>query len=110
MSAMTEEEREALRASLKEVHDRVHHLYPRDETAASPEGRALRDRLLVVDLAVHLADEVVKSEGADERQVVECAANLLYAVRLVAPAHPLGRAAELLLAGLDADALATPAV
>ncbi len=93
---MTEEERAALLASLKEVHDRVHKLYPRGEAAAEPAGRALRNQLLAVDLAVHLAQEVVGTASPDERQVAERAANLLYALRLVAPRHRLDRAAELL--------------
>lgn len=94
---MTDEQRAALRAALKEVHDRVHTLYPRGEAAAESAGRTLRNQLLVVDLAVHLAEEVVRAAAPDEQQVVERTANLLYAVRLLAPQHPLERAAELLL-------------
>ena len=98
---MTEEERAALLASLKEVHDRVHGLYPRGEAAVEPAGRALRDQLLAVDLVVHLAQEVVRSPTPDGRQVAERAANLLYALRLVAPRHGLDRAAELLAAAAE---------
>jgi hypothetical protein len=54
--------------------------------------------LLVVDLAMHLADEVIGAVAPNEQQVVERTANLLYGVRLVAPNHPLERAAEILLA------------
>ncbi len=94
---MTDEQRAALRAALKEVHDRVHTLYPTGEAAAESAGQTLRNQLLVVDLAVHLAEEVVRAAAPDEQQVVERTANLLYAVRLLAPQHPLERAAELLL-------------
>ena len=93
---MTDEQRDALFAALKEVHDRVHALYPGGEAAADA-GRRLRNQLLVVDLAVHLAEEVMRAAAPDERQVTERTANLLYAVRLLAPQHPLERAAELLL-------------
>jgi hypothetical protein len=93
---MTGEQRDALFAALKEVHDRVHVSYPRGEVAAADAGRRLRNQLLVVDLAVHLAEEVMRA-APDERQVTERTANLLYAVRLLAPQHPLERVAELLL-------------
>lgn len=94
---MTDEQRDALLAALKEVHDRAHALYPGGEAAAVDAGRRLRNQLLVVDLAVHLAEEVMRAAAPDERQVTERTANLLYAVRLLAPEHPLERAAELLL-------------
>ena len=95
---MTDEQRAALRTALKEVHDRVHDLYPQGAAAEEPAGRSLRNQLLVVDLAVHLADEIIVAEAPNEQQVVERTANLLYAVRLVAPGHPLVHAAEVLLA------------
>lgn len=95
---MTEEQRTALLASLKEVHDRVHVLYPRDERAVEPAGRALRNQLLVIDLVVHLAQEVIGTEAPDEQKVVERTANLLYALHLVAPQHRLDGAAERLIA------------
>lgn len=62
---MTNEERNALRAALKAVHDRAHELYPRDAEALTAEGKDLRNQLLVVDLAVHLADEVIAAEASD---------------------------------------------
>jgi len=97
---MREEQRAALRTALKEVHDRVHELYPR-ETEAIEGGQELRNRLLVVDLAVHLADEVVAASSIDKEKVVERTANLLFAVRLLAPQHALANAANLLLAESD---------
>ena len=93
---MTEEQRIALRAALKEVHDRVHDLYPRGEQSAE-DGQQLRHQLLVVDLAVHLADEAIAATAPDTRQVTERTANLLYALRLIAPDRPFDHAAKLLL-------------
>ena len=93
---MTEEQRIALRAALKEVHDRVHDLYPRDELSAK-DGKELRNQLLVVDLAVHLADEVIAGSDPDAQQVTERTANLLYALRLIAPDRRFDQAAKLLL-------------
>ena len=93
---MTEEQRADLRAALKGVHDRVHDLYPRGEQPADGDRR-LRNQLLVVDLAVHLADEAVAGPGPDAHQVAERTANLLYALRLVAPDRPFDQAAKLLL-------------
>jgi hypothetical protein len=94
---MTDEQRTALRTALKEVHDRVHELYPRDADAAESGRQALRNRLLVVDLAVHLADEVFAAAEMDTDKVVERTANLLYAVRLLAPERRFEKAAEFLL-------------
>jgi len=94
---MTEELRAKLRAALKEIHDRVHDLYPKGDIATEPAGQDLRNRLLVVDLAMHLADEIIGTASPDERRVVGRAAKLLYGTRLVAPSPPLGRAAGVLL-------------
>ena len=93
---MTEEERAELRAALKGVHDRVHGSYPRGEQMAEGDRR-LRNQLLVVDLAVHLADEAVAGPDPDAHQVAERTANLLYALRLVAPDRPFDQAAKLVL-------------
>ena len=95
---MTTEQRNDLRAALKDVHDRVHELYPRGQEAADSAAKDLRNRLLIIDLAVHLADEVIGESGIDREKVVERAANLLYGIRLVAPDRDLEKAAELLLA------------
>ena len=54
-----------------------------------------------LDLAVHLADEVISSPEINKANVVERTANLLYGVRLVAPEHGVEKAAELLLADLN---------
>ena len=96
---MTDEQRSGLRTALKEVHDRVHDLYPRDATAAQPAEQLLRNQLLVVDLAMHLADEVIATVSPSEQHLVERTANLLYGVRLLTPSHPIERAAEVLLGG-----------
>lgn len=101
---MTEEQRAALLASLKEVHDRVHNLYPVGEAAVAPAGHALRNQLLVIDLVVHLAEEVIRAETPDEQKVAERTANLLYALNLVAPRHRLDHAAELLIAAEQPEA------
>ena len=93
---MTEEQRIALRAALKEVHDRVHDLYPRDGQPTISDQQ-LRNQLLVVDLAVHLADEIVAGSAPDPQQITERTANLLYALRLVASDRPFGQAAKVLL-------------
>lgn len=97
---MTEEQRNALRAALKGVHDGVHDLYPRGEQLTDGE-RQLRNQLLVVDLAVHLADEAIAGTAPNAHQVAERTANLLYALGLVAPDRPFNQAAELLLAGSE---------
>ena len=93
---MTEEQRIALRKSLQEIHHQIHNLYPKD-TLASKSEKQLRDQLLVVDLIVHLADEVISSANPNIQQVTERTANLLYAVRLIAPDYQFKEAAELLL-------------
>jgi hypothetical protein len=101
---MIEEQRARLLASLKEIHDRVHALYPRGEAGVEPAGQALRNQLLVVDLVVHLAEEVIRTAAPDEHKVAERTANLLYALRLVAPHQQLDSAAELLIAAAQSEA------
>lgn len=93
---MTEEQRDDLLALLREVHDRVHLLYPRDAAVVEEPDRQLRDRLLAVDLVVHLAQEVLLGAAPDEQKVTERAVNLLYAMKLLAPNHPFRQAAQLL--------------
>jgi len=93
---MTEEQRLALRTALKEVHDQIHIFYPRDKSLTECD-KQLRNQLLVVDLVVHLAEEVIDTLTPNEREVTERTANLLYAVKLIAPDYPFKQAAELLL-------------
>ena len=93
---MTEEQRIALRTALKEVHDQIHVLYPKSDSLTECD-KQLRNQLLVVDLVIHLADEVIGSSTPDERQITERTANLLYAVRLIASDYPFQQAAKLLL-------------
>jgi hypothetical protein len=93
---MTEEQRIALRAALKEVHDQIHNLYPKNNSVTDFD-KQLRNQLLVVDLAVHLADEVIGSSTPDQQKVTERTANLLYAIRLIAPDQTFEQAAKLLL-------------
>jgi hypothetical protein len=97
---MTDEQRDDLRTAIKDVHDRMHGLYPRHPAAAQPAEQRLRNQLLVVDLAMHLADEALGAVTPDEQRLVERTANLLYAIRLLAPSSPMERAAELLLSGI----------
>ncbi len=93
---MTEEQRNDLLALLREVHDRVHLLYPRDGSVVEESDRQLRNRLLAVDLVVHLAQEVMLDAAPDEWKLTERAVNLLYAMRLIAPNRPFRQAAQLL--------------
>ena len=95
---MTEEQRVELRTVLQKVHDQIHTLYPKGGSITESD-KQLRHQLLVVDLVVHLADEVIGNAVPNEQQVVERTANLLYAVRLIAPERPFEQAAKLLLNG-----------
>ena len=93
---MTEEQRIALRAALKEVHDRIHFLYPKN-TSVTDFDKQLRNQLLVVDLVVHLADEVIGSSTPNQQTITERTANLLYALKLIAQDNTFEQAAKLLL-------------
>ena len=93
---MTEEQRIELRTALQKVHDQIHTLYPKGGSLTEAD-KQLRHQLLIVDLVVHLADEVIDSATPNEQQVADRTANLLYAVRLIAPDHPFEQAAKLLL-------------
>ena len=93
---MTEEQRINLRTALQNVHDQIHVLYPKGNSFTESD-KQLRNQLLVVDLVVHLADEVIGSVTPNKHQIAERTANLLYAVRLIAPNRPFEQAAKLLL-------------
>jgi hypothetical protein len=93
---MTKEQRILLHAALKEVHDQIHTLYPKGNSVTKFD-KQLRNQLLVVDLIVHLAHEVIESLPPNEQQVMERTANLLYAIRLIAPNYPFEQATKLLL-------------
>lgn len=93
---MTEEQRVFLHTALKEVHDQIHNLYPKGNSVTESD-KQLRNQLLVVDLVVHLAQEVIETLPSNEQQVTERTANLLYAIRLIAPNAPFEQAAKLLL-------------
>jgi hypothetical protein len=71
-------------------------LYPKDNSLTDCD-KQLRNQLLVVDLVVHLADEVICCSTPNERQITERSANLLYAIRLIASDYPFHQAAKLLL-------------
>jgi hypothetical protein len=92
---MTEEQRNELCDALDRIHSLIHDLYPTVTTDAA--GQLTRHKLLVGDLAVHLVEALMSREGHQEKGVVERTANLLFAVRLVAPGYPLEEAAKLLL-------------
>ena len=93
---MTEEQRITLRAALKEVHDQIHLLYPKNNSVSASD-KQLRDQLLVVDLVVHLADEVIDSSTPNQQKIRERTANLLYAIKLIAPDRAFEQTAKLLL-------------
>jgi hypothetical protein len=93
---MTEDRRIALRAALKEVHDQIHLLYPTNNSVTDSD-KQLRNQLLVVDLVVHLADEVIGSSTPNQQKVTERTANLLYAARLIVQDPTFEQAAKLLL-------------
>jgi signal recognition particle GTPase len=93
---MTEEQRIALQKALQEIHHQIHNLYPKGTLEIKSE-KQLRDQLLVVDLIVHLADEVLSNVTPNSQQVTERTANLLYTVRLIAPDYQFKEAAEILL-------------
>jgi hypothetical protein len=92
---MREDQRIELCEALDRVHSLIHDIYPNLTPDAT--GQFIRHKLLVGDLAVHLVEEVMNGADFAETRVVERTANLLYAVRLVAPDHPLEKAAELLV-------------
>jgi hypothetical protein len=93
---MTEEQRIALRTALKEVHDQIHDLYPKGNSLTECAQQP-RNQLLVVDLVVHLAEEVIGSSTPNAQQITERTANLLYGIRLIASNYPFQQAAKLLL-------------
>ena len=94
---MTASKLKDLRPLLDEIYHRVHELYPANVTREDSD-KQLRNRLLVVDLSMHLAQAVV--DDASNGAIAEKAANLLYALRLVSPDQPFTDAAKSLLGEL----------
>ncbi|HLM60534.1 MAG TPA: hypothetical protein VK308_07015 [Pyrinomonadaceae bacterium] len=74
----------------------VLYLDPKDNSLTELD-KQLRNQLLVVDLVVRLADEVIGSSTPNQQQITERTANLLYAIRLIASNYPFQQAAKLLL-------------
>jgi len=97
---LTPEHREAILRALKEVHERVHVAYPEQASPRLSQGWVDRRRLLLVDLALHLCEEVVKGETLGARELAEKVHSVLFVAKDLAPGHALEKAAEQVLEAL----------
>jgi hypothetical protein len=96
--------RQALLHALEEAHARVDAAYPEGASPQLSQGWVDRRRLLLVDLALHLAEEAVRGETLETRALVEKLYQVLEIARVLAPGHHVDAAAERLLEGLSEGA------
>jgi len=96
--------RQAVLHALSEAHARVHDAYPEDASPVLSQGWVDRRRLLLVDLALHLAEEAVRGESLEARELVEKLYQVLEVARVLAPGHHVDRAADVVLEGLSEGA------
>jgi hypothetical protein len=97
---LTREHRESILRALKEVHERVHDAYPEQASPKPSQGWVDRRRLLLVDLALHLCEEVVKGETLGARELAEKVHSVLFVAKDLAPGHAIEKAAEQVLEAL----------
>ena len=100
-SALTAAHRQAVLHALAEAHARVHDAYPEGASPHLSQGWVDRRRLLLVDLALHLAEEAVRGESLETRALVEKLYQVLEIARVLAPGHHVDEAAEKVLQGLS---------
>lgn len=93
--------REALLRALTEAHARVQDAYPEGASPVLSQGWVDRRRVLLVDVALHLAEEAVRAETLEARELVEKLYQVLEVARVLAPGHHLDSAAEMVLEGLS---------
>ena len=93
--------RQALLRALTEAHARVQDAYPESASPVLSQGWVDRRRVLLVDVALHLAEEAVRGETLEARELVEKLYQVLEVVRVLAPGHHVDRAADMVLEGLS---------
>jgi len=99
--ALKAEDREAILRALAEVHARVHDAYPEQASPMLSQGWVDKRRLLLVDLALHLCEEVVRGESLGTRELAEKLHSVLHVAKDLAPGHGIDRAADLVLESLE---------
>ncbi|MBF5042114.1 hypothetical protein FGE12_06885 [Aggregicoccus sp. 17bor-14] len=101
---LSDAHRRALLQAIAEAHARVEQAYPEGASPALSQGWVDRRRVLLVDLALHLAEEAVRGEALEVRTLVEKLYQVLEVARVLAPGHHVDRAADAVLEGLSEGA------
>jgi hypothetical protein len=94
-------DRQGLLDALREAHERVHAAYPSGPEASAPEARTLRFRLLVVDLALHLAERAIQGERVASGALLDKLFSVTQLVTRLAPEPEVLAAGELLGRAVD---------
>ncbi len=103
-TTLNDPQRQALLHALAEAHARVQDAYPEGASPVLSQGWVDRRRVLLVDLALHLAVEAVRGETLETRELVEKLYQVMEVARVLAPGHHVDRAAEVVLEGLSEGA------
>lgn len=100
---MSPEHRQSILAALADVHARVRDASPDAPSPILSQGWVDRRRLLLVDLAMHLAEEAMRGEAVGARSLAEKLFEVLEVARVLAPGHGVDAAAEAVLRALGGE-------
>jgi hypothetical protein len=82
---MDNEIRSRVLSAIDTAHAELHHAYPEQITARDTPEWIMQRRILLADLALHLAEDVMRSDGVEEAALVDRLFSLLYVARDLTP-------------------------
>lgn len=95
------ERREAVLEALQAVRERAREAWPEETAPALSQGWVDRRRLLLLDLVLGVGEEVMRGETLGARELAERLHPVLVAAQELGPGYSLGKAAALVLEGLE---------
>ncbi|MET0404644.1 MAG: hypothetical protein ABW123_19675 [Cystobacter sp.] len=95
------ERREDVLAAIQQVRERARSAWPEEPSPALSQGWVDRRRLLLLDLVLGVAEEVMRGETLGARELAEQLHPVLAAAQELGPGYSLGKAAELVLLALE---------
>lgn len=100
---MTDDERTPILSALAQARETLEASWPQDRAPVYSQGWVDRRRLLVVDLALEFAQQVLEGAAVDTRRMAERIEAVLHVAHDVAPGYGLERAAACVLEGLSGE-------
>jgi hypothetical protein len=95
------ERREEVLAALGQVRERARSAWPEQSSPVLSQGWVDRRRLLLLDLVLGVAEEVMRGETLGARELAERLQPVLVAAQELGPGYSLGKAAQLVLHALE---------